>query len=232
MSLGSAIFLSSVVIAVVMLYGLTKDRWRSGPFVKRANLTFLAIVAITGTIAGALYIWNQLPLALARQTEYAGLRLGISQDEVIYIKGVPQTVNGELETEGPLKGSRPTIEKDKLEKGKQVRDYDDWAYNGDYSRINVTFNMKKTAVTAIQCYSSDKLSRCPPILGIRDGDSEKTVIDRLGVPAISRIERLSIPGVEGATKYISYPNLGINFHLEKEQVYYMGINDSKYERGS
>jgi hypothetical protein len=52
------------------------------------------------------------------------------------------------------------------------------------------------------------------------------------VPAISRIERLSIPGVEGATKYISHPNLGINFHLEKEQIYYMGINDSKYERGS
>jgi hypothetical protein len=148
MSLGSEIFLSSVVIAVVMLYGLTKDRWRWGPFVKRAIFTFLAIVAIAGTIAGALYIWNQLPLALARQTEYAGLRLGISQDEVIYIKGVPQTVNGELETEGPLKGSRPTIEKGKLEKGKQVRDYDDWAYNGDYSRINVTFNMKKTAVTA------------------------------------------------------------------------------------
>jgi hypothetical protein len=224
MSLGSALFLSSLVIALVMLYGITKDRWRWRIFAKRAILTLVAIAVLTGAIVGGLYVWSQLPPFLTQQTEYEGLRLGIGPDEVIYIKGFPPTVYGEVETEGDYKGFQPTFETEKLEKGKNVRDYRAWAYNGDHSRIDVTFNKEKTAVIVIQCYSSDKLSRCPPILGVRDGDSEKVVVQRLGEPAISRIE--------GAVKYMNYPSLGINFHLEKEQVYFMGINDPQYKRGS
>jgi hypothetical protein len=225
MSLGSAIFLSLMAIALVMLYGITKDRWRWRVFVKRATLTLLAIAALIGAVIGGLYLWNQLPPVLVRQNEYAGLRLGIGPDEVIYIKGVPKTVYGEPETEGDMKGSRPTFETEKLEKGKLVRDYTEWAYDVDHSRIDVDFNNEKTAVISIKCYSMDKLYRCPPILGVRDGDSEKEVIQKLGAPTSSRIERSSVPGIEGAVKYMSYPNLGINLILEREQLYYMGISD-------
>jgi hypothetical protein len=59
---------------------------------------------------------------------------------------------------------------------------------------------------------------------VRDGDTEKTVIEKLGIPAISRIEQI--------TKYMSYPNLGVNLFLVKEQVYMIGINDPHYKRGS
>jgi hypothetical protein len=223
MYLGIAIFLSSMVIALVMLYGITKDRWRWRTFVKRSALALVAIIALTGAVIGGLYLWNHLP-PVTRQTEYAGLRLGIGPDEVIYIKGFPPTVLGEVKTEGDWIGSEPVIDTSKLEKGKNVQDYREWQYEGYNSRVDITFNLEKTAVVVIQCYSNDRLSRCPPILGISDGDSEKTVVDKLGVPAISRIE--------GVAKYISYPNLGISLFLTKEQVYMLGINDPQYKRGS
>jgi hypothetical protein len=34
MDLGTAIFLSSLMFAVVILYGMTKDRWRGGEFAR------------------------------------------------------------------------------------------------------------------------------------------------------------------------------------------------------
>jgi hypothetical protein len=224
MSLSSAILASAIMIALVMLYGITNDRWRWRLFVKRATLALLAIAALSGAVIGGLNVWSRLPPILTRQTEYEGLRLGIGPDEVIYIKGWPPVVYGDLQTEGDWNGSQPVIETDKLEKGKTVRDYGQWAYEGNHSRVDITFNPEKTAIIAVQCCSHDKLSRRSPILGVRDGDTEKTVIEKLGAPAISRIEQI--------TKYMSYPNLGVNLFLVKEQVYMIGINDTHYKRGS
>jgi hypothetical protein len=97
MSLGLGIFLSTLVLAVVILYGLTKDRWGWRRILKRTALTLLALAAIIGGV----YFWNQLPVP---QTEYAGIRIGMTPDEVMYIKGFPPTVFGELSNDGEGKG--------------------------------------------------------------------------------------------------------------------------------
>ncbi|MGD9769700.1 MAG: hypothetical protein AB7U62_18860, partial [Pseudolabrys sp.] len=89
MDLGTGIFLSSVVLAVVILYGITKDRWSWRRIVKRTALVLLCLV-ILGTVVGVgISYWPQIPQKPERQTTYAGLRLGMTQDEVLYGKGYP-----------------------------------------------------------------------------------------------------------------------------------------------
>src|SRR5437870_4308170 len=119
MSLGLGIFLSSLVLAVVMLYGLTRDRWSWRGIFKRTALAVLALVLITAAIIGGVELWNRLPATVTPQTEYAGLRIGMTPDDVMYIKGYPPEVFGELSNEGWL----PVIKTTELEKGRRVEDY-------------------------------------------------------------------------------------------------------------
>jgi len=92
------------------------------------------------------------------------------------------------------------------------------------AQIDVTFNPEKTAVIVIECYSDDRLGRCPSIAGISDGASEQEVVRKLGKP-----ERSSI---EGVTKSLYYSAVGVRLVLSKERVYMLGINDRRYKRRS
>jgi hypothetical protein len=222
MSVGLAVFLSSLLLSIVLLYGITKDRWAWRLFLKRTALVCLTLIfGLAASIAG-IYVWNQLPTAVARQTEYARLRLGMNQDEVMYIKGYPPSVLGEEVGDPAWKGFFGVIETKNLEKGKRVTDYRDWSYNEYESNINVAFNDEKTAVVAIQCFSKDKLSRCPAIAGLSDGNTEKQAIRRLGPPSDSQFQ--------GVTKWIAYHEQGIKLTLEKEQVYMLEISVPRYVR--
>jgi hypothetical protein len=97
MSVGLAIFLSSVVLSLVILYGITKDRWRWRRIARRGLTLVTLVVLASVAVMGGLYFWNQLPATVYPQTEYAGLRLGIGPDEVMYIKGYPPEVLGAAE---------------------------------------------------------------------------------------------------------------------------------------
>jgi hypothetical protein len=118
MSIGLGIFLSSLCLGTIALYGITKDRWNWRRIGRNISLGLLVIA-----IAGAgVYFWNDLPTFIPKQNEYAGLRLGMTQEEVQYIKGHPPTVLGEAEGEGEWKGFKPNIATTNLEKGKRVED--------------------------------------------------------------------------------------------------------------
>jgi hypothetical protein len=229
MDLGTAIFLSSIVLAVVILYGINKAVGRkalaslpAAPIRRwswrRAAFVFFGLI-VPGVGA---YYWQQLPQKIERQTAYAGLRLGMSQDEVMYTKGYPPFVLGEEVTDPQWKGSMPVVDTKNLEKGKRAIDYRDWYYEEDQRNINVTFNRARTAVTEIQCYSEDKVYRCPELGGVRDGDSEKEVLRKLGNPTTSKID--------GVTKQMSYGDLNIEIWLTKEVVYMLALRDPSHQR--
>jgi hypothetical protein len=138
--------------------------------------------------------------------EYAGLRLGMSPDEVISIKGYPPAVLAEVPEDPPPSGwSGPVITTKTLGE-KRPQDYQVWAYwNGDRSRIDVTFNPEMTAVIAIRCFSDDLLHRCPSIAGVSDGDRESKVIRMFGSPDTSKIK--------GVNKALYFSSLGIQLAL-------------------
>lgn len=68
---------------------LPKDRWCWGRIVKRAAFICFGLIVFGTALAVGSYYWEQLPQKIDRQTAYAGLRLGLTQDEVMYVKGYP-----------------------------------------------------------------------------------------------------------------------------------------------
>ena len=218
MSIGMGLFLSSLVLSIVILYSVTKDRWRWKVGVKRTFFGFLAIILLSAAAWGGLYIWKLLPTTITRQDQYAGVRLGMTPDEVMYVKGYPATVLAE-EVEDPVwKGFLINIETKNLEKGKRVTDYRYWAYDN----ITVVFNKDRKAVVEVKCYSNNKLSRCPSLAGVVDGDSEKEAVRKLGNADAAKID--------GVAKTMRYSKFGIELILTKEQVYHLGIFDPSGDR--
>jgi hypothetical protein len=227
-----------VVIAVVIAVGMllwfaVRAMWRRSRIARAlawfalAALVVMVMAAAIGIDVRYYYEVSTTELVslfgrkpLVQQTEYAGLRLGMSPDEVMYIKGYPPQVLGEPDKDGEWKGDRPVIATNQLQKGKRVEDYDIWSYENDQSRIDVIFNPEKTTVIAIECYSNDRLRRCPSVAGVSDGDSEQQVIRKLGPPDASYIM--------GITKSLNYRTLGLILKLTKEQVYWLAIHDPKY----
>ena len=131
MELGTGIFLSSALIALVLLYGFTKDRWRWRKMVGGTLLVgviLIGVVAAVATIEQIAHKWfppqlgRQTQPQLERQTQYAGLKLGTGPQEVMYIKGYPPEVFGEENTDPAWKGWFKLIKTDELEKDKKVTD--------------------------------------------------------------------------------------------------------------
>jgi hypothetical protein len=120
---------------------------------------------------------------------------------------------------GVIRGT--PVKTTELEEGKRVQDYREWSYETSEIRIDITFNEARDAAIAVQCYSNDRAGRCPSITGVRDGDSEKEVIRKLGNPDTCHIG--------GVTKNMDYRNLGIRLTLTKEGVYMLMVLDRKYK---
>src|SRR5262245_55278136 len=115
MELGTGIFLSALMISVVMLYSVTKDRWRWRRFFKGTMYACLSLLLLGGLLGAGAYVYQQIPIPIGRQTEYAGLRLGMPMDDVLYIKGYPAAVL----THGDATGYF-VLETSNLEKGKSA----------------------------------------------------------------------------------------------------------------
>lgn len=218
MSIGTAIFLTGLFACLVGLYAATKDRWSWRVIFRRTAIIVGVLVGLVILGGLGMWGWDQIEWPIDRQTVYSRIKIGATPDEVNYIKGQPDIVYGPLE-EGGFPG-KPIIEVAKLQKGKSFRDYSDWTWREDKSRIDVAFDPNRTNVIAVGCYSSDKLGRCPDIAGIADGAREDQVIKRFGQPDSEQIS--------GVTKMLSYEKIGVSFFLEREVVYMLGIK--RYER--
>ena len=208
MDLGTGIFLSTALLAIVLLYGFTKDRWRWRKIVVRTLFSGLLLLAGLAAVVALAHYWDELfPTQLGRQTQYAGLKLGMTPQEVMYVKGYPPVV---LDDDNPGSDWLSQIKTEKLEKGKKVTDFKHWEFGQYKSRIDVEFNNERTAVVTIQCYSEDKFARCPPIGSLKDGTSEQDAHRKLGGPAEQRID--------GVMKALRFPRLGVMLWLTQEHV--------------
>jgi len=139
--------------------------------------------------------------------------------DIKYVEGFPTHVY-EIEREGEWQGLKKAIAADKLEKGKKIEDYNEWSYQGSDDRIDLVFDRNKDRLIAINCYSADKLYRCPTLGGIQDGDSGRELFRKFGQRYTSSID--------GVTKVVTYPSVGAHFYLTQETIYMLGINDTEY----
>jgi hypothetical protein len=204
------------MISTVMLYRFTYDRWNWGGLVRRTLKTMGAVIAFVVLAWGVIYAINEYTPGPSRQTDFAGLSLGMTMQEVQYIKGRPTAVY-----EPAPGGSKFKLLKNanKLDEGITPRDYLDWGYDADKDhRVSVEFDEETKQVSSIMCYSSSSLE-CPKLLDIYDGTSERDLVRRLGTPSASSFE--------STAKRIEYKQYNLIFYLAKEQVYMYGIKAPK-----
>jgi hypothetical protein len=212
MSLGLGIFLSALVFAVIYLYRITRDRWNWRKIARRLAFGVLLFVFLIVTGGLGFYLWNN---RITNQTEYAGLRLGMTKAEVKYVKGNPTS----LYKENPTSLYTPSfIEPDKLVKGIDIEDFDEWLYLNE--SIDLVFDKQKRTLIAITCYSIDwSTPSCPAIAGITDGDSEKDLTSKFGQPSTATID--------GNTKTVRYENIGAVFSLAQQTINSLGIYNAQ-----
>jgi len=73
MNLGTAIFLSTALLAIVLLYGFTKDRWRWRKIIVRTLFLGLILIGGSAAVVALAKLWDELfPTQLGRQAQYAG----------------------------------------------------------------------------------------------------------------------------------------------------------------
>ncbi|QJR09887.1 hypothetical protein DSM104443_00937 [Usitatibacter rugosus] len=202
--MGDGLFLSTVVVAILLLYRWTRDRWRW----RRIAAWFAAsLVLIAGTLTITLIGYEKFKDRPTPQTMYSGLSPGMSPKEVLYIKGYPDNVY--------LTGTdnwTEVIRTDAIPKDKTIHNYAEWSFS-ENPRIEVDFAGEPKIVTRIRCYSGDRL--CPPVVGLSTGVSEETVIAHLGAPATASIE--------GATKTLDYPDLNLQLWFTKQRLYMVAV---------
>jgi hypothetical protein len=170
MSLGLGIFLSVVLIIVVWQVD-KRGAWR-----KFGKLTAWlgAVVIVGGAAIGGYVWWDEHSTARARArtigeeaklvkagtlTEYWGVKLGMSQDEVVYLKGSPT--------------KRDEAKGDSLAM---------WSWGDNYEHV-VLWDADGR-VNGVVC-NSDVLGACESVAGVRSDTLESELLATLGPPKIS-----------------------------------------------
>ncbi len=193
---------------------------------KKYLVIFFVLICFGVLYFSLIYISN-LP---KKVSEYQGISLGNSKDEVMYSLGVPNEVLFPLEE---LKNARNLSSmnevggfwqrfatKQDIEKtpdGK--KGFNSWQYEKKGYRIDIDFDPLTGKVNQIGCYVSlgewTDIRACR-VNGIGALDSEDRVIDILGKPSSSSIS--------GLTKELLYPNLNMKIILQQKSVYYIKIS--------
>ena len=159
--------------------------------------------------------------APSNRPSYLGVHLGQSQDEVKYILGYPPSVVDDSLTDDQYSGYRVydtsgRDNKNSMPAGKGIGDYRKWSYDTSGARIDLAFSKAGGALEAITCFSNGS-EMCPPLYGIRDGQSEESVIRSLGNP-----DRSSLNGV---SKALAYTAFGLTVTLTQSRVYMITLHN-------
>jgi Putative abortive phage resistance protein AbiGi, antitoxin len=196
----------------------SKSGWRG--IIRHSRVTTRLLVALIALGLGGIVIYDLADDNSRTETGYADLRLGMTMDEVKYVKGYPTYIleYPKITVEKPTwwENSASVIASSSLKDGQNVEDFRSWEFAIDDhgTRIDVDFDQRTKLLSKVACYSQ-RIMQCPSLLGLHDGMSEADAIKRLGKPSYERID--------GVTKKVSYDRLGVWFYLEKMKIYMLGV---------
>ena len=216
MSVGSGIFLSTIAICLLLLYRWTRDRWNWRTVLLRTAI----FVGLCGLVGGTItFAYVKYANHISKQTTYSDVRLGMTQTEVLYVKGVPDYVLEEPK-EDPLAEKFPgmlVIQRGEIPKNKRTEDYSDWGFNltDDSGNLTVSFSPISKKVMEVRCYSPQY--SCAPIQSLKQGATEEEIVEILGKPVREQIH--------GVSKTLEYTDLNLSLWLVKKRFYMLAVKD-------
>ena len=200
MELGTGIFLSSLFIGTVLLFNATKDRWNWKKGLLYLFLTFIVIGLLGG---GGLFFYSQYEDRPQVQSELLGLKLGMSKDDVLFLKG-KHTEEGS-DNDGDGKYSWSYIPDDK---------------NSD--RFRVTFFEDKI-IRVLHFYAGEY--RTISLGGISQGNSAEVITEKYGEP-----DSMSMSD-DGQSRTYNYDKYHVSYSLSLNKVNAVAVYDPKHNKG-
>ena len=208
MAIGTGLFLGLAVWALVWVFVKTMDRWKWRRIILWLALVFV-VLPVLGFAAWLGYeYWDSRPRPV---TQYYGINLGDSKEDVLYEKGTPVDVE-----EDPTKDEqfRTIVEVKDIPAGKSINDYHYWVYHGERDSrdpdVTVKFSRQTQRVVSVACYTF--LSPyCPSLLGAGEGTSEEWFYKTLGPPSRTTLEN--------SVKTIEYAKFNVSYMLTKKEAY-------------
>ena len=98
MTLGTSIFLSTIVVSLVLLHGMTKERWNWKKIITRTFLSLLSLAIIGALVAAGMWGLKIYQKRAVAQTEYYDIKLSHTQSDIMFIKGAPDVKKEHLWT--------------------------------------------------------------------------------------------------------------------------------------
>ena len=219
---------STLVMALLFLYAITRDRWNWERGVRLLFLGSVAIASLAGIGIASVYVWTlgsniwkrSFPIV---QTEYWGLRLGMSMEGV---KTCERDSRCYLSDPTPIL-RKLLFSKDDSARAKQEATRilgDGGIGRQEASGLTLSFDENERSLRSVLCYWSefDDPLQCPAIEGIKIRDSRDQIIWTLGEPNRS--------GPSMNSEWLAY-SIGAVFWLREPEktVYMMEIRDLKYK---
>jgi len=198
MSLGTSIFLSSILFAIIILFIVTKDRWN---WKKIILWPMLVVVAVLILLIGGYYIYQYIyeskskvpdiyesKLDLAEiQTNFWGISLDSTKSDIKFLKG-----NASY---------------------KESNDRH-WVYAiGERSGIHITF--KNDKIYYIIYFG--KRPYGPPLQGVYIGAGYDEIIGKFGSPSYVSMSE------DELQRTLSYDKYNLTFGFKEAKVYLYGI---------
>ena len=200
MNLGLAIFLSSLILGLIFLFHSTKDRWNWKKIMKIASIILLLLLIIFSLYYYFFLLSNNSSFQKPSQaTEFWGIKLGSSADDVKFIKGIPA-------------------------KADSINSVWLYIYRPDgHKEYHYKINFNKNIVTSVLYFGTDD-RYLPPYLFGRDfsGYTLQGIKDYLGEPTSMSSSQ------DGLKRLFSFDAFNVVFFLEEDRVFGYGIYDPKY----
>lgn len=212
MTIGTAIFLSTLCLIALYLCKSIKFNWKR--LLKVSLLVIFAgvLFGFLCFIASSAYD-QKYKFFPVKQNDYADISLGMTMSEVKYLKGSPSFV---IEKGAQNSKINLLLQLNELKPEEKIEGFLGWGYEEKDSnnRLQIYFDNGGN-VKSIFCHSIGFMA-CPAILGIWDGMSEKELVKKLGEPNIEKI-------VDSAVKIMQYEDLNSTFFLKRGKIYLIQI---------
>ena len=171
MTLGTGIFLSALMLSMVIMYVVTRDRWS---WKKISIRTFVVLLSVGVLVAVAIWVndvYQDHQNRAVAQTEFYGIKLSDTQSDIKFIKGAP------LKEEDGM-----------------------WVYRGKRDKgLELVIIFQDNNIRSI-LYIGD-CTYCTGISGLGIGDSYEDVIAKFGEPSNISISRDELQRMLSFEKY-------------------------------
>jgi hypothetical protein len=196
MSVGDSIFLSSVLLALVVVFSLTGDRWNWRKIIKWGLILpgVLFALAIAGTVAYDNFQKRPTP-----QAEFFGVHLKSTKSDVKFTKGLPST-SLSSDKDGWL---YPVPTSGEVEGWYRV------GFSGEQIRFVMFLPVEGHRYNVFQ----------PSLLGFKIGSTYDEVIEKLGPPSFS------VTSADELRRMLSYEKFNVFFGFSQGQIEVYGIYD-------